>query len=86
MSHSLTLNVKGVLSFFDQISPTSTGHPHGEDESLFRFPLVSPVNGFTGFSVFSVSNYLRSLKDGEITLEMPSAKRRIEWLNKLFRQ
>ena len=61
-------------------------HHNGEDESLFRFPLADPVNGFTGFWVFSMSNYLRSLKQPEITLEMPSAARRIDWLNKLFRQ
>jgi len=60
-------------------------HFSGEDESLFRFPLVNPVNEFPGFWVFSMSNYLRSLKVPEITLEMPSGSTRIDWLNRLFR-
>lgn len=60
-------------------------HHKGEDESLFRFPLPDPVNGFMAFWVFSMSNYLRSLKEPEITLEMPSAARRIDWLNMLFK-
>ncbi|MSV34356.1 MAG: hypothetical protein EXQ47_01985 [Bryobacterales bacterium] len=60
-------------------------HHSGEDESLFRYPLVHPVNGFMGFWVFSMSNYLRSIQDTEIELEMPSAARRIQWLNQLFK-
>jgi hypothetical protein len=43
-------------------------------------------NGFKELWVFSISNYLRSLKDTpEIVLEMPSAARRIDWLKKIFR-
>jgi hypothetical protein len=60
-------------------------HPSGDDESLFLFRLANSVNGFTGVWVFSMSNYLRSIQDTEIELDMPSAARRIEWLNKLFK-
>ena len=60
-------------------------HPDGDDESLFRYPLPGPVNGFKAFWVFSMSNYLRSIQAMEIELDMPAAVQRIEWLNKLFK-
>ena len=60
-------------------------HDRGENESLFSHPLPSAVNGFTQFSVFSMSNYLRSLKTSEVELEMPSATRRIDWLSRLLK-
>jgi len=60
-------------------------HPKGDDVSLFRYDTPAPVNGFTGFWVFSMSNYLRSLHVPEINLEMPIAARRLQWLSRLFR-
>ena len=60
-------------------------HPDGKDESFFTCPLQNEhVSGFTDLTVFSMSNYLRSLTEDEIVLDMPSASRRIEWLNRLF--
>ena len=61
-------------------------HHLGENESLYDYPLSPAVNGFTHFWVFSMSNYLRSLGEPEVELEMPSAARRIGWLQHLFRR
>jgi hypothetical protein len=64
-------------------------HHTGEDESLFSYPLSSlPESGFKSVCVFSMSNYLRSIseREPEITLHMPAAARRIEWLRRLVYQ
>ena len=43
-----------------------------------------PIKGFKKLNVFSMSNYLRSIKKKEITLDMPSAEKRIKLLEKYF--
>jgi hypothetical protein len=60
-------------------------HPEGKDESLFRFDLPGgEVNDFSAVWVFSMSNYLRSLSEQEIQLDMPSTVQRLAWLRKMF--
>ena len=48
------------------------------------FQVNTSVKGFHKLNVFSMSNYLRSIKKKEITLEMPSAEKRIKLLKKYF--
>lgn len=48
------------------------------------FSVNMPVNGFKKLNVFSMSNYLRSIKDKELKLDMPSAEKRIAILKKYF--
>ena len=48
------------------------------------FQVAVKVKGFKKLNVFSMSNYLRSIKRKELTLEMPGAERRIENLKKYF--
>jgi len=43
-----------------------------------------PIKGFKKLNVFSMSNYLRSIKEEEIILNMPSAEKRIKLLKKYF--
>lgn len=60
-------------------------HPEGEDSSLFRLPLPDGgLNGFDSCWVFSMSTYLRSISESEITLNMPSTARRLDWFQRLF--
>ncbi len=42
------------------------------------------VKGFKKLNVFSMSNYLRSIKKKELILDMPSAEKRIKHLKKYF--
>lgn len=48
------------------------------------FNVNMPIKGFKKLNVFSMSNYLRSIKKKEITLDMPSAEKRIRLLSKYF--
>lgn len=48
------------------------------------FSVSMNINGFKKLNVFSMSNYLRSIKKDEITLDMPSAEKRIRLLRKYF--
>ncbi len=49
------------------------------------FEVNMPINGKSRkLNVFSMSNYLRSIKDKQITLNMPSAENRIRLLSKYF--
>jgi hypothetical protein len=57
-------------------------HPQGEDEPFFYQTLTN--NSFSRIWFFSISTYLRSLKEDVIELNMPFAAKRIEWLLKLF--
>jgi len=51
-------------------------------EALVDFPTPSTASGFDHILVFSMSNYLRGLREEWLDLEMPSVYRRIDWLNK----
>jgi hypothetical protein len=48
------------------------------------FKVNMPIKGFKKLNVFSMSNYLRSIKEEEIILNMPSAEKRIKLLKKYF--
>jgi hypothetical protein len=48
------------------------------------FTVNMHIKGFKKLNVFSMSNYLRSIKKKEITLDMPSAEKRIKFLDKYF--
>jgi len=48
------------------------------------FKVNMPIKGFKQINVFSMSNYLRSIKKKEIILDMPSAEKRIKLLEKYF--
>lgn len=48
------------------------------------FRVSMSIKGFKELSVFSMSNYLRSVKKKEIVLNMPSAEKRIKLLKKYF--
>jgi len=50
--------------------------------SLFKVDMH--IKGFKKLNVFSMSNYLRSIKNKEITLDMPSAEKRIKLLSRYF--
>jgi hypothetical protein len=73
------LEVEPIICFWDSI------HPEGRGEPLFEYHLSSVSrDGFRSFRVFSISNYLRSVGELEIELDMPTAAPRIEWFHKLF--
>ena len=48
------------------------------------FTASMPIKGFKKLNVFSMSNYLRSIKKKEIILNMPSAEKRINLFKKYF--
>src|SRR3989344_6553773 len=48
------------------------------------FRVSMPIKGFKKLNVFSMSNYLRSIKKKELTLDMPGAEKRIRHLKKYF--
>jgi hypothetical protein len=48
------------------------------------FSVNISIKGFKKLNVFSMSNYLRSVKSKEIVLDMPSAEKRIKLLSKYF--
>lgn len=48
------------------------------------FQVNMPIKGFKKINVFSMSNYLRSIKKKEIIIDMPSAEKRIKLLEKYF--
>ena len=48
------------------------------------FQAATQVKGFKKINVFSMSNYLRSIKKKELTLDMPGAEKRIRHLRKYF--
>ena len=48
------------------------------------FKVSMPISGFKKLNVFSMSNYLRSIKKKEIKLDMPSAEKRVRLLKKYF--
>ena len=52
-------------------------------DALAEFRLPAAVGDFDRLLVFSMSNYLRGVGEGTLELEMPSAARRIGWLNRL---
>lgn len=58
------------------------------DKSLrpfFKFNLPAKIRGFKKLNVFSMSNYLRLLRNDELILDMPNAQKRISLLRKYFR-
>lgn len=52
---------------------------------FFSFNLPVKIRGFKKLNVFSMSNYLRSIKNVELILDMPIAQNRILLLKKYFR-
>lgn len=56
---------------------------NGKDLNPF-FTIDVSIKGFKKLNVFSMSNYLRFIKDEEIVLDMPSAEKRIRLLDKYF--
>ena len=83
-------SVKPLLIFWEALGPKERS-----DEHLFSLPVNYyskddrpaswPRTGkFNELWVFSVSSYLRSLKEPTIHLPMPNAARRIQTLNRLF--
>jgi hypothetical protein len=76
------IQVEPLICFWDPM------HREGEAESLFRVDLQPNRRGFhfDHVWVFSMSNYLRSLTDSQICLEMPAAAQRIQWLRRLVPQ
>lgn len=71
--------IEPIICFWDAL------HPNGEHESLFEHKLGKVSrDGFDRLWVFSMSNYLRSLGEDEIVLDMPAAAQRIAWLHRLF--
>lgn len=63
-------------------------HSEGQNESLWFCRFQSgPINGFRGVWVFSMSNYLRSVRASgvpRITLAMPITEQRVAWLDRFF--
>ena len=83
-------SVKPLLIFWEALGPKEEA-----DDHLFSIPVKyyfkgdrpaswPPTGKFNDLSVFSVSSYLRSLKEPTIELPMPNAARRIQTLNRLF--
>lgn len=58
-------------------------HPEGDSAPWFSIDLPASEH-FRQLWVFSMSNYLRSLTENHIVLEMPQTVQRVLWLNKLF--
>lgn len=48
------------------------------------FRVNMSIKGFKKLNVFSMSNYLRSIKKKELALDMPGAEKRIRHLKKYF--
>jgi hypothetical protein len=64
-------------------------HPDGLDEPLFfqKFSTRETTYGFAGVWIFSMSNYLRSIRASgvdEISVPMPTLRKRIDWLMRMF--
>ena len=80
-----------LLIFWEVLGPPDQAESH-----LFKMegptggfgfdpPATWPEAGeFSALWVFSVSNYLRSIRDTNVELKMPNAAKRIEILNRLF--
>ena len=58
-------------------------HPEGEETPLFSVPLLSHEH-FQRVWVFSMSSYLRSVKQASLVLRMPEVAQRQAWLARLF--
>lgn len=67
-----------VICFWEAI------HPEGKSEPLFDWEISkTKKTPFKSLMVFSMSNYLRSLKEKNIEIEMPTAIPRIGLIHKL---
>lgn len=60
-------------------------HPNGSPESLFTHP-APEASKFDRVWFFSMSSFLRSVKEETLDLNMPNAIARIKWLNSLVEQ
>jgi len=63
----------------------SAMHPDGDEAPFFAVPLAEGGN-FNEVSVFSMSSYVRTLRDATIELEMPDFAARRDWLSRIFPQ
>lgn len=57
-------------------------HPRGSSETFFEHP-APPQSGFQRVLFFSMSAFLRTVKEETLDLNMPNAIARISWLNRL---
>ena len=58
-------------------------HPNGGLEPLFTRKTVGCPE-FKSVAVFSMSSFLRGLKEKSLTLDMPLTSKRIEWIRSIF--
>lgn len=59
-------------------------HPDGHEAPLFSVPLPSDEH-LSRVWVFSMSSYLRSIREPTLVLRMPEVAQRYTWLTRLFR-
>lgn len=71
-------NILPLLILWTPIAPSSES-----DNCLFKVS-INPSCCFRELWVFSISSYLRSLKESKICLKMPIAVKRLQILNRLF--
>lgn len=57
-------------------------HPEGSSHTFFEHP-APPQSGFQRILFFSMSAFLRTVKEETLDLNMPNAIARISWLNRL---
>ena len=58
-------------------------HPKGESEPFFIEKTVACPD-FQSVAVFSMSGFLRGLKEESLTLALPITSKRIEWIGRIF--
>jgi hypothetical protein len=77
---SESVDVEPIICFWEAL------HPEGKQAALFECRRsTAKSDEFSKVWVFSMSEYLRSLKEPDIELEMTATAQRIEWLHRLFR-
>ena len=84
-------NIRPLLIFWEAMGPRSQAGNHlfKVDNPTRDFPFELPSTwpspyGFPDLWIFSVSSYLRSIRDVSIELDMPDASLRLQILNSLF--
>jgi len=74
------VKIAPLICFWDAV------HPKGKAEPLFEYKNYSYAKKtFSSFWVFSLSNYLRTIRKKVIDLEMPDTVSRINWLHILVK-
>jgi hypothetical protein len=58
-------------------------HPMGESDPFFTVPLL-PGGPFAKVHVFSMSGFLRGLREKTLELDLPDTRERLKWLSKIF--